>query len=173
MRKLRLLRTLTLLVGVGTLIMAPPAVLAQTPAQPPVQQNVLDTLKDAGNFTMFLKAIEETGLAPALTDSSAVTILAPTDEAFAKMSKDQLDAAMADKDRLAMILKNHIIEGQKLMADQIKSQTTLTTAAGQNLSVAIEEGETTIGGAKIVRSDVEATNGVIHVVDAVLFEVQE
>ena len=144
------------------------AALAQGQAPAAPQRNVLDALKAAGNFTTLVKAIETAGLTAALTGSNQVTLFAPTDEAFAKVPKAQMDAAMANKDQLTMILKNHIIEGQKLTQAQLRTQKSLKTAAGQELAVAVQEGVATVGGAKLVMGEIQASNGVIFAVDAVI-----
>jgi uncharacterized surface protein with fasciclin (FAS1) repeats len=146
---------------------SPATALAQAPVQ-----NVLDALKTAGTFGEFLKAIEEAGLTATLSSPGPLTIFAPTDAAFAKVGKDALDAAMKDKARLTMILKNHIIEGQKITTDQLKTLSAVKTSAGQELPVTVQDGVPVIAGAKFVQTDIQASNGVIQAVDTVLMPPQ-
>jgi uncharacterized surface protein with fasciclin (FAS1) repeats len=165
MQALRVVRTAALVLTIGTLAVAVPAA-AQAPAQ-----NVLDALKAAGTFTSFVKAIEEADMASLLTGTTPVTVLAPTDEAFAKVPRERLDAAMANKDQLSAILKNHIIEGERITIAQLRTQQMLKTAAGHELPIRVEGETPAIGDAKVTR-EIEAANGVIHVVDAVLLPSQ-
>lgn len=144
------------------------AALAQGQAPAAPQRNVLDALKAAPNFKTLVKAIETAELTAALSGSTSVTLFAPTDEAFAKVPKAQMDAAMANKDQLTKILKNHIIEGQKLTQQQLGTMKSLKSAAGQELVVEVKEGTATVGGAKLMRGEIQASNGVIFTVDAVI-----
>jgi uncharacterized surface protein with fasciclin (FAS1) repeats len=139
---------------------------------PPVAQNVVDTLKAAGTFGQFLKAVDDAGLTGTLTAAGPITVFAPTDAAFSKVSKDTLDAAMKDKAKLTMILKNHIVEGQKITAEQMKMLKTVKTAAGRELPVVVQDGAPVLAGARFVRTDIQASNGVIQAVDTVLMPPQ-
>lgn len=167
MHQFRLIRTLALSLAIVAFAVAVP-VAAQAPAPAAPTQNVLDMLKTAGTFTMFVKAVEEAGLASTFTGSGPLTVLAPTDAAFAKVPKANLDAAMANKAQLTTILKNHIIEGQKITVDQLKTQKALKTSAGLELQITVQDGVPSISGARVVRGDVQASNGVIHTLDTVL-----
>ncbi|MDR7417869.1 MAG: fasciclin domain-containing protein [Armatimonadota bacterium] len=164
MSAVKLVRIVALWVAVVSLTLGTPVLsaFAQAPAQ-----NVLDTLKAAGNFTTFLRKAEDAGLTATLSGPGPVTVLAPTDEAFGKLPKETLDAVAADANRLTMVVKNHIVEGQQIMAEQIKTLQAVKTAAGADLAIKVEGDAATIGSAKVVRS-IQASNGKIHVLDAVL-----
>jgi uncharacterized surface protein with fasciclin (FAS1) repeats len=125
-------------------------------------------LKAAGTFTMFVKAVEEAGLTATLTGSGPVTVFAPADAAFAKVPKESLDATMANKAQLTMLLKSHIIEGQRISSEQLKTAKTLKTSAGTELQITVQDGVPSVSGAKVIRADVLASNGVIHQLDTVL-----
>lgn len=171
MRAVRPTPVLALLVA-WTLVTAFPAGAAPGQAPPPAApaptQNVLDMLKAAGTFTMFVKAVEEAGLTATLTGSGPVTVFAPADAAFAKVPKESLDATMANKAQLTMLLKGHIIEGQRISSEQLKTQKTLKTSAGTELQITVQDGVPSVSGAKVIRADVQASNGVIHQLDTVL-----
>jgi uncharacterized surface protein with fasciclin (FAS1) repeats len=141
---------------------------APPPAAPAPTQNVLDMLKAAGTFTMFVKAVEDAGLTATLTGSGPVTVFAPADAAFAKVPKESLDATMANKAQLTNLLKTHIIEGQRITAEQLKTQKSLKTSAGTELQITVQDGVPAIAGAKVIKADMQASNGVIHQLDAVI-----
>ncbi|MDR7421361.1 MAG: fasciclin domain-containing protein [Armatimonadota bacterium] len=151
-------RTLVLSLAVAAMsLTAPGTARAQAPAQ-----NVVEALRAAGTFGRFLQAVEQAGLTAALT-AEQVTVLAPTDEAFAQIPQ----ATLENREQLTSILRNHIIEGQRITLEQLRQQQALKTAAGKDLPVRIEGTEASIADAKVMRQ-IEASNGVIHVVDKVL-----
>lgn len=145
---------------------------APTPDQPAPDQPVeetgyepnpsapapIDALNEQGNFTIFIDALEKTGLDQALAVGGPYTILAPTDEAFAAVDVDAMST-----EELTDLLRGHvIIDG--LPSDQLATMESVSTVSGASLPVS--DGQ--IGDAAIVESDLETNNGLIHVVDAVL-----
>lgn len=131
--------------------------------------DVIETAKKSGGFAVFTGAIVEAGLEEALKDMGPYTIFAPTDQAFAKIPKDKLDDLLKPekKETLQLLLRNHIVPG-KLVADELKTLDKTKTAQGENLEID-SRGGLWINEAKVVSPDLEASNGVIHGIDTVLF----
>jgi uncharacterized surface protein with fasciclin (FAS1) repeats len=94
-------------------------------------------------------------------------VFAPTDEAFAKVPKATLDALLADKAKLTEVLTYHVVAGKVMAADVVKL-TEATTVQGSKAKVMVHDGKVMIDNANVIQTDIEATNGVIHVIDAVI-----
>jgi uncharacterized surface protein with fasciclin (FAS1) repeats len=127
--------------------------------------NIVDTAQKAGNFKTLITALQTAGMADKLRGNGPFTVFAPTDEAFAKIPKDALEALLKNKDGLVKALGFHVITG-KIMAADIKPGK-FKTLQGNEVTIATEGG-VTIEGAKVVTADVQASNGVIHAIDTVL-----
>lgn len=130
------------------------------------KNDIVEAARAAGSFETLLAAIEAAGLTDTLRGDGPFTVFAPTDEAFAKLPKDALDALLKDRARLASILTYHVVPGKVLAADVVKL-TEAKTVQGQRVRVA-KAGGVTVDGAKVVKTDVPATNGVIHIIDTVI-----
>jgi len=130
---------------------------------------VLDVAKQKGNFNTLAKAIEVAGLQDALTAQGPVTIFAPTDEAFAKLPAEQLEALLRpeNKDQLVKILTRHVVPGKALEADDLKRTRSAKTEAGENVKVELVRGRLRVDGARVT-GDYNAANGVVVAVDSVL-----
>jgi uncharacterized surface protein with fasciclin (FAS1) repeats len=122
-----------------------------------------------GSFTTLLQAAVAAGLADTLANGGPFTVFAPTDEAFAKLPKDTVTTLLKpeNKDKLAKILKLHVVSGTVLSTEAVKL-TSAKTLAGQDLTLAVKDGTLTVSGAHVVAKDVTAKNGVIHVIDTVI-----
>ena len=129
--------------------------------------NIVETAVAAGQFTTLAKALEVAGLVEPLTGAGPLTVFAPTDEAFAKIPSETLDAVLADKEKLASILKYHVVSG-KVMAADVMKMTSATTLEGSDVTVKAEDGKVWINNAEVTQADIECSNGVIHVIDTVL-----
>src|SRR3954453_8255980 len=130
-------------------------------------KDIVDTAVAAGSFTTLAKALQAAGLVDTLKGPGPFTVFAPTDEAFAKLPPELLQAALADPALLTKILTYHVVPGQVLAAD-IKSGP-VTTVEGQPLQLAVNNGAVTVNGTTNgIKADVLASNGVIHVIDSVL-----
>jgi len=113
-------------------------------------------------------AVTAAGLVETLQGEGPFTVFAPTDAAFAKIQSDVDELLKPEnKAKLAQILTYHVVSGE-LMADDLEDGMELTTVEGSTLEVMVKNGEVTVGGAKVISADVEASNGVIHVIDKVL-----
>lgn len=131
--------------------------------QPQGPMDLVDTLINRGNFTQLVAAIQSADVEEKLRSAGPYTILAPTDAAFATLSPDIL----ADPDLLFDIVLYHVIEGKLTSAD-IANQTFMTTLLGDDLAVTIDGSDLRLDDGVVTERDVDATNGVIHVIDTVL-----
>jgi len=129
-------------------------------------KNIVETAVEAGSFETLVAAVKAAGLADVLSGDGPFTVFAPADDAFAKVPKDMLNATMADKNKLADILKYHVVSG-KMMAKDVAGEKELRTLQGGSLKVDVSDG-VKINSAKVVKADIECSNGVIHVIDSVL-----
>ena len=130
------------------------------------EKDIVDTAVAAGNFKTLVAAVKAAGLVDVLKGDGPFTVFAPSDEAFAKLPAGTVEALLKDKVKLTSILTYHVVPG-RLMASDVLAASTLKTVQGQALKV------TTAGGAKvdaanIVATDIETSNGVIHVIDSVV-----
>ena len=130
------------------------------------QMDIVDTAVAAGSFNTLAKALTEAGLIDTLKGEGPFTVFAPTDEAFAKIPADQLNAILADKEQLTAILTYHVVAGKVMAADVVQVESA-TSLQGGDLKVATEDG-VSINNAKVIKADIETSNGVIHVIDTVL-----
>ena len=128
-------------------------------------QDIVDTAVKAGNFTTLVTAVKAAGLVDTLKGPGPFTVFAPTDEAFAKVPKATLDALLADKAALTKVLTYHVVPG-KVMAADVKAGK-VKTVEGQELTITTKGG-VMVNNAKVVATDVVASNGVIHAIDTVL-----
>ncbi|NJM43293.1 MAG: fasciclin domain-containing protein [Brachymonas sp.] len=128
-------------------------------------QDIVDVAVKAGSFKTLVAAVQAAGLVDTLKGPGPFTVFAPSDEAFAKIPKDKLDALIKDKAALTKVLTYHVVSG-KVMAKDVKAGK-VKTVQGQEVTLATTGG-VTIDGAKVVATDVAASNGVIHVIDTVI-----
>lgn len=130
--------------------------------------NIVETAINAGNFTTLVAALTAGELVETLKGEGPFTVFAPTDEAFAKVPAATLTDLLKpeNKEKLQAILTYHVVSGKVLAADAAKL-TSAKTVNGQELTIDASSG-VKINDAKVITPDVEATNGVIHIIDAVL-----
>jgi len=133
------------------------------------EKTIIDLAKNAGSFTSLVDAILEAELADTLSGSGPFTVFAPSDAAFKKLPKETRDSIMnpANKSRLQRILKHHVVEGRK-RAEDVASASSFEMMDGKTLSVTTEGDEVHVGDAIIEETDLEAENGIVHVIDTVL-----
>jgi uncharacterized surface protein with fasciclin (FAS1) repeats len=141
-------------------IAAPGTVQAQT-------QDIVATAVAAGQFTTLAKALTAAGLVETLQGAGPFTVFAPTDAAFAKLPAGALEGLLADKAKLRQVLLYHVVPG-KVMAADVAKVTSAKTVAGPSVKVMVHGGAPMIDNANVVKADVAASNGVIHVIDTVL-----
>ena len=128
-------------------------------------KDIVDTAVAAGNFKTLAAALTAAGLVDTLKGKGPFTVFAPTDEAFAKIPKADLDALLADKAKLTAVLTYHVVAG-KVMAKDVKAGKVKTVQGGADASP--PTGGVTVDGAKVTATDIVADNGVIHVIDSVV-----
>jgi uncharacterized surface protein with fasciclin (FAS1) repeats len=131
-----------------------------------VQTDIVVTAVGAGQFNTLAKALTAAGLVDTLKGPGPFTVFAPTDEAFAKIPPEKLNALLADKAALTKVLTYHVVSGKVVAADVKTGQ--VKTVEGQNLNIYVSSAGVTVNNAKVIKTDVMATNGVIHVIDTVV-----
>jgi uncharacterized surface protein with fasciclin (FAS1) repeats len=129
-------------------------------------KDLIDTAVAAGSFKTLAAALEAGGLIEALRAEGPFTVFAPTDEAFAKLPEGAVESLLKDKDKLRAVLTYHVVAGKVLAKDVVKLETA-KTLQGQTVRIDAKDG-VKINAAKVVKADVPASNGVIHVIDSVL-----
>jgi uncharacterized surface protein with fasciclin (FAS1) repeats len=127
--------------------------------------DIVDTAVAAGNFKTLATALTAAGLIDTLKGKGPFTVFAPTDAAFAKVPKDQLDALLKDKAKLTSVLTYHVVPG-KVMSKDVKAGM-VKTVQGSSLNISTMGG-VMVDGAKVTAVDIIADNGVIHVIDSVV-----
>ncbi|MGZ4688271.1 MAG: fasciclin domain-containing protein [Acidimicrobiia bacterium] len=128
---------------------------------------IVDVASANPDFSTLVTAVTKAGLVETLSGAGPYTVFAPTNAAFSAIPADQLDAILADKAQLTKILTYHVLPG-KVMAADLKPDQMVKTVEGQDVDIKVTDGAATINGCKIVKTDVAASNGVIHVIDCVL-----
>jgi uncharacterized surface protein with fasciclin (FAS1) repeats len=128
--------------------------------------DIVDTAVSAGQFNTLVKAVQAAGLVDTLKGKGPFTVFAPTDAAFAKLPAGTLEALLADKQKLAQVLTYHVVPGKVTAAD-VKPGS-VQTVQGQFLSMQADKSGVTVNSARVVKADVMADNGVIHVIDTVV-----
>ena len=129
--------------------------------------DIVDTAVAAGSFTTLAKALTEAGLIDTLKGAGPFTVFAPTDEAFAKVPKAQLEKLMADKAKLKKVLLYHVVSGKVLAADVVKMKKA-TTVEGSDVAIKVKGDKVMVNKSLVTKTDILASNGVIHVIDTVL-----
>lgn len=130
-------------------------------------KDIVDTAVAAGSFKTLVTAVKEAGLVEALKGKGPFTVFAPTDEAFAKLPKGTLEALLADKEKLKAVLTYHVVPGKVMAADVVKV-TEAKSLQGQTIAVNAKEGVVLNGTSKVIKTDIQCSNGVIHVIDTVI-----
>jgi uncharacterized surface protein with fasciclin (FAS1) repeats len=128
-------------------------------------KDIVDTAVAAGKFNTLATALQAAGLVDTLKGPGPFTVFAPTDDAFAKIPKADLDALLKDKAKLTAVLTYHVVSG-KVMAKDVKAGK-VKTVQGSELTLGTTGG-VTVDAAKVIQADIVADNGVIHVIDSVV-----
>lgn len=129
--------------------------------------NIVETAVSAGSFNTLVTAVKAAGLVETLSSEGPFTVFAPTDEAFAQIPEDQLNALLADKEALTAVLTYHVVAG-RVMAEDVVKLNSATTVNGQTVDIKVWDGKVMIDDAQVTAADIAATNGVIHVIDKVI-----
>ena len=155
-------RILALAAFLGSTLMLPLAQAADKPS------DIVAVASSAGSFKTLVAAVKAAGLVETLQGKGPFTVFAPTDEAFAKLPAGTVESLLKpeNKEKLVAILTYHVVAG-KVMAADVKTMKA-KTVNGKELSIKVEGGAVTVDNAKVVKTDVAASNGVIHVIDTVV-----
>ena len=134
-------------------------------------KDIVETAVAAGNFKTLATALEAAGLIETLKGEGPFTVFAPTDEAFAKLPEGTLEKLLQDKEALIAILRYHVVSG-KVTAEDVARLKFAKSILGKKLRIMAEKG-VLINNAKVIRTDILTSNGVIHVIDTVLLPPEE
>lgn len=165
----------TLGLAVAAVSLAPPALAFAAPkpgaavkvvANKAATSDIVDTAVAAGSFKTLAAALKAAGLVETLKGDGPFTVFAPTDEAFAKLPPGTVEALLKDKDKLTAILTYHVVSGKVKSGDVVKLKSA-KTLNGKSVMVDAASG-VKINDAKVVKADIDCSNGVIHVIDTVL-----
>jgi uncharacterized surface protein with fasciclin (FAS1) repeats len=131
------------------------------------QMDIVDTAVAAGSFSTLAKALTEADLIGTLKGAGPYTVFAPTDEAFAKLPAGTLEDLLRDKTKLKKVLLYHVVAGSVKAADVVKLSKA-TTAEGQTVQIVSGSSGVKVNEARVIKTDIVASNGVIHVIDTVI-----
>ena len=161
-------RTFITSLGMGILAFAlsGPTVMAGQHEMKKSGMDVVDTAVAAGNFSTLVTAIKAAGLVETLKGEGPFTVFAPTDAAFKKIPEAQLAALLEDKAALTKVLTYHVVPGKVMAADVVKLNSA-KTVEGQSVTIS-SSGGVMVDNANVVKTDITASNGVIHVIDTVI-----
>jgi uncharacterized surface protein with fasciclin (FAS1) repeats len=129
--------------------------------------DIVAVASSAGSFNTLIAAVKAAGLVETLQSDGPFTVFAPTDDAFAKLPEGTVESLLADPDKLKQILLYHVVPG-KVTANDVVSLSEAQTAQGSDVEITVEGGSVMINNAKVLKTDVMASNGVIHVIDTVI-----
>ncbi|WP_013325454.1 fasciclin domain-containing protein [Gloeothece verrucosa] len=129
--------------------------------------DIIDTAANAGSFQTLVSAVKAANLVETLKGAGPFTVFAPTDEAFKKLPEGTVDALLKDIPKLSKILTYHVVSGQVTSADVVKLSSA-KTVEGSELKIDASNGGVKVNNATVIKPDVDADNGVIHVIDTVL-----
>ena len=132
-------------------------------------KDIVEVAAEAGTFNPLIAAAKAADLVDALKGEGPLTVFAPTDDAFAKLPEGTVETLLKpeNKDKLQAVLLYHVVEG-KVTSDKVVKLTSAKTLQGDTIDISVKMGKVYIDNAQVIAADVEASNGVIHVIDAVI-----
>jgi len=133
------------------------------------EKDIVDTAVSAGSFNTLVAAVKAAGLVETLKGKGPLTLFAPTDDAFAKLPAGTVESLLKpeNRDELKAILTYHVVPG-KVTAEQVVGLSSAKTANGRDLTINVSNGKVMVDNANVIKTDVMTSNGVIHVIDAVV-----
>ena|SRR5579859_1998285 len=164
------LRTVLLMNKIQNVMLAAAVALGSIGAQGTAvaaPKDIVDTAVAAGSFKTLAAALQAADLVDTLKEPGPFTVFAPTDEAFAKIPKADLDALLKDKKALTEVLTYHVVAGKVMAADVVKL-TQANTLEGSPVRIRVMGGKVMVNNASVTATDIAASNGVIHVIDTVI-----
>src|SRR5271157_3691806 len=162
----RSVRVVSLAAGVALVLSLSLGTYARPKA---ASQDIVDTAVAAGSFKTLAAALQAAGLVDTLKGKGPFTVFAPTDEAFAKLPPGTVEDLLKpeNKEKLVAILTYHVVPGRDL-ASQVVKMTSAKTVNGQSLAISVNDGTVMVDNAKVIKTDILCSNGVIHVIDSVV-----
>jgi uncharacterized surface protein with fasciclin (FAS1) repeats len=157
-------KTMMMTVAGAALMLGSMPVVAQTGSG---AGTIVEVAVRAGQFNTLAAALEAAGLVETLQGPGPFTVFAPTDEAFAALPAGTLEALLADREKLTAILTYHVVPGRVMAAD-VAGLESAATVNGAYVSIEVANGAVMVGGARVIQTDITASNGVIHVIDRVI-----
>jgi uncharacterized surface protein with fasciclin (FAS1) repeats len=132
-------------------------------------KDIVEIAASAGSFNTLVAAVKAAGLVDTLKGKGPLTVFAPTDEAFAKLPGGTVENLLKpeNKDKLKAVLTYHVVPG-RVTASEVANLSSAPTVNGRSLSINVQDGKVTVDNARVVQTDIMATNGVIHVIDSVI-----
>lgn len=160
-------RNVIAMLSLATLFVAP--MFAKAAETATAEKNIVETAVAAEGFSTLVAAVKAAGLVDALTGEGPLTVLAPTDEAFAKLPKGTVEDLLKpeNKDKLISILTYHVVKG-KVPAATVVTLDSAPTLQGSTIAIKTEAGGVMINNAKVIKTDIMCSNGIIHMIDTVL-----
>jgi len=131
------------------------------------KKNIVETAVAAGQFNTLVTAVKAAELVETLSGPGPFTVFAPTDDAFAKLPEGTVEKLLQNTDKLKAILTYHVVAG-KYMASDVVSMDSVATVNGQKITIKVEGDTVMVDNAKVIKTDIECTNGIIHVIDSVI-----
>jgi len=131
------------------------------------KKSIVETAVSAGQFKTLVTAVKAADLVEVLSGPGPFTVFAPTDDAFAKLPVGTVEALLQNKEQLKAVLTYHVVSG-KVMASDVVNLKSAATVNGQQVSIKVKGETVMVDNAKVVMTDIECTNGVIHVIDTVI-----
>lgn len=147
-----------------------PEPVAAPEPEAPAPQTIVQIAGASPEFATLVAAVQAADLVDTLSSEGPFTVFAPTNEAFAALPEGTVDSLLLpeNKDQLVAVLKYHVISGEVMSADLAGAETTTVTVEGSEITIDATGADVLVGNAKVTTADIEASNGVIHVIDAVL-----
>ena len=163
--------TAALALGLVALVFAVPAASASpaSPASPAASKSIVQVAAGNPQFSTLASLIKKAGLVSALSAKSKLTVFAPTNAAFAKLPKATLKKVQSDKKLLTSILTYHVVKGAVPASEVVKlNGKSVKTLNGKSVKIAVKSGKVYVNKSQVTKTDVKASNGVVHVINQVL-----
>lgn len=155
------------LIGAAALALAAPVAALAPAASIAQSSNIVQVAASNPQFSTLVSLVKKAGLVGALSGSAKLTVFAPTNSAFAKVPKATLDKLASDKALLAKVLEYHVVAGEHKAA-QVVTLHSAKTLEGASVTIKVKGGKVYVNQAQVIKTDVLASNGVIHVINSVL-----
>ena len=136
--------------------------------QTTLTKDIVETALAAGSFNTLVTALKEAGLVETLKGAGPFTVFAPSDDAFKKVPQSDLEALLKDKAKLTKVLTYHVVAGS-LKAEDVIKHASAKSVEGSDIAIKTGAEGVTVAGAKVIKTDILCSNGVVHVIDTVIF----